>query len=82
MTGYSKSQLFLNGINKGDRVIVVDDVISTGGTLLAALESLKVAGATVVDVVVVVRRGDGVERLRAEGYPSRPWSMSRSMRTG
>ena len=47
MTGYSKSQLFLNGINKGDRVIVVDDVISTGGTLLATLESLKVAGAIV-----------------------------------
>ena len=67
-TGYSKSQLFLNGINKGDRVIVVDDVISTGGTLLATLESLKVAGATVVDVVIVVQRGDGVERLRSQGY--------------
>jgi adenine phosphoribosyltransferase len=68
VTGYSKSQLFLNGINKGDRVIVVDDVISTGGTLLAVLKSLKVAGAVVKDVVVVVRRGEGVERLRAEGY--------------
>lgn len=68
VTGYSKSQLFLNGINKGDRVIVVDDVISTGGTLLATLESLKVAGATVVDVVIVVQRGDGVEKLRSEGY--------------
>jgi len=67
-TGYSKSQLFLNGINKGDRVIVVDDVISTGGTLLATLESLKIAGATVVDVVIVVQRGDGVERLRSMGY--------------
>jgi adenine phosphoribosyltransferase len=68
VTGYSKSQLFLNGINKGDRVIVVDDVISTGGTLLAVLQSLKVAGATVKDIVVVIRRGDGVNRLRAEGY--------------
>ena len=68
VTGYSKSQLFLNGINKGDRVIVVDDVISTGGTLLAVLKSLKVAGAIVKDIVVVVQRGDGVERLRAEGY--------------
>ncbi|MDD1749138.1 MAG: purine phosphoribosyltransferase family protein [Methanothrix sp.] len=68
VTGYSKSQLFLNGINKGDRVIVVDDVISTGGTLLATLQSLKVAGAIVKDVVVVIRRGQGVERLRAEGY--------------
>jgi adenine phosphoribosyltransferase len=67
-TGYSRSQLFLNGINKGDRVIVVDDVISTGGTVLATLESLKVAGAIVKDVVIVVQRGDGVQRLRSEGY--------------
>lgn len=68
VTGYSKSQLFLNGINKGDRVIVVDDVVSTGGTLLAVLQSLKIAGAIVKDVVVVIKRGDGVERLKAEGY--------------
>lgn len=68
VTGYSKSQLFLNGINKGDRVIVVDDVISTGGTLLAVLKSLKIAGAIVKDIVVVIRRGDGADRLRNEGY--------------
>lgn len=68
VTGYSKSQLFLNGINKGDRVIVVDDVVSTGGTLLAVLQSLKIAGADVEDVVVVVERGGGAERLRKEGY--------------
>ena len=68
VTGYSKSQLFLNGINKGDRVVVVDDVISTGGTLLAVLKSLKIAGAIVKDIVVVIRRGDGIVRLREEGY--------------
>ena len=43
-------------------------MISTGGTLLATLESLKIARATVVDVVIVVQRGDGVERLKSEGY--------------
>lgn len=68
VTGYSKSQLFLNGIDKGDRVIVVDDVISTGGTLLATLESLKVAGASVSDIVVVIKRGDGSDKLKAKGY--------------
>jgi adenine phosphoribosyltransferase len=68
VTGYSKSQLFLNGIKKGDRVIVVDDVVSTGGTLLAVLQSLQVAGAVVKDVVAVVQRGDGAIRLAAEGY--------------
>ncbi|RQW80886.1 MAG: purine phosphoribosyltransferase family protein [Methanothrix sp.] len=68
VTGYSKSQLFLNGINKGDKVIVVDDVISTGGTLLATLQSLQVAGAIVKDVVVVVKRGEGQEKLSAIGF--------------
>ncbi|MCJ7444629.1 MAG: hypoxanthine/guanine phosphoribosyltransferase [Methanotrichaceae archaeon] len=68
VTGYSKSQLLLNGINRGDKVIVVDDVISTGGTLMATLESLKFAGAILKDVVVVIERGDGANRLRAKGY--------------
>jgi len=71
VTGYSRSQLFLNGIEQGDRVIVVEDVISTGGTLLATLQSLKVAGAVVKDVVVVIQRGDGAERLREKGYEVR-----------
>jgi len=30
-TGYSKGVLYINGLKKGDRVIIVDDVISTGG---------------------------------------------------
>jgi adenine phosphoribosyltransferase len=68
VTGYSKSQLFLNGIERGDKVIVVDDVVSTGGTLLATLKSLEFAGAIVKDVVVVIKRGEGADRLKAEGY--------------
>lgn len=68
VTGYSNSQLFLNGINKGDKVIVVDDVISTGGTLLATLQSLQVAGAIVKDIVVVVKRGEGQDKLSALGF--------------
>jgi adenine phosphoribosyltransferase len=68
ITGYSKSQLFLNGVREGDRVVVVDDVISTGGTLLATLGGLKAAGAIVKDLLVVVQRGDGAEKLRRQGY--------------
>tara|TARA_B100002051_G_scaffold7343_1_gene6175 strand:- start:149 stop:670 length:522 start_codon:yes stop_codon:yes gene_type:complete len=32
-TGYSKGQIFLNDIEVGARVLIVDDVVSTGGTL-------------------------------------------------
>jgi adenine phosphoribosyltransferase len=67
-TGYSKGALYLNGIRHGDRVIVVDDVISTGGTLLATLKALKIAGAGAIKAICVIERGDGAMRLRSEGY--------------
>ena len=66
-TGYSKGELYLNGINKGDRVLVVDDVISTGGTMKAVSLALELAGAEVSDIVVVIERGEGAEALRAAG---------------
>ena len=38
-TGYSKGELYLNGVYKGDRVVIIDDVVSTGGTMKALLDS-------------------------------------------
>ncbi len=67
-TGYSKGKLYINGIDKGDEVIVVDDVISTGGTALATLKALERAGAIVKDFVTVIEKGDGAEKLRKMGY--------------
>jgi adenine phosphoribosyltransferase len=57
-TGYSKGELYLNGILKGDRVVIIDDVISTGGTMRALLQALEIAGAEVVDVCIAIQRGD------------------------
>lgn len=57
-TGYSNGQLYLNGITKGDRVVVIDDVISTGGTLRAIVAALERAGAEINDICVVIRRGN------------------------
>ncbi len=68
VTGYSKGQLYLNGISPGDRVIIVDDVISTGGTAFATLGALRAAGAEVVDFVAVIERGEGAEKLKNQGY--------------
>jgi adenine phosphoribosyltransferase len=57
-TGYSKGELYLNGIEPGDRVVIVDDVCSTGGTMKALIEALAKARADVVDSCVVIKRGD------------------------
>ena len=56
-TGYSKGELYLNGITRGDRVIIVDDVVSTGGTMRALLQALGIAGAEVQDVCFAIQRG-------------------------
>jgi adenine phosphoribosyltransferase len=58
VTGYSKGQLYLNGVRKGDRVVIVDDVISTGGTMRALLAALSYAQAEVADVCIAVKRGE------------------------
>ncbi|ABR55049.1 phosphoribosyltransferase [Methanococcus vannielii SB] len=68
-TGYSKGELYLNGINKGDKVVILDDVISTGGTLVAIIRALKRAGADIKDVVCIIDRGQGKNIVEKEtGY--------------
>ncbi len=58
MTGYSKTNLFINGVKAGDRVVIVDDVVSTGGTLWAVAEALKKMLVKIVDIVVVIEKTD------------------------
>lgn len=67
-TGYSKGVLYINGLKKGDRIIIVDDVISTGGTLLALVKALQNMGVEVKDVISVIGRGDGYLKLKELGF--------------
>jgi len=65
-TGYSQSIVYINDIKPGERVVIVDDVISTGGTLEPLLEQLESMGVILVDVVVAIEKGEGRERLNRE----------------
>lgn len=61
ITGYSQGNLYINGLKEGERVILVDDVVSTGGTMTTVLNALKAMNVDVVDVVVVMEKGKGKE---------------------
>lgn len=41
VTGYSKGEIAINGINPGDRVVLIDDVISNGGTMNGIIKALQ-----------------------------------------
>ncbi|AXV37564.1 MAG: purine phosphoribosyltransferase family protein [Methanobacteriaceae archaeon] len=66
VTGYSEGELYINGIKKGDRVILIDDVVSTGGTIIAVLNALKNMGVDIVDVITVIEKGKGKEIVKNE----------------
>lgn len=53
---------------RGRRVLAVEDTSTTGGSVLAAVDALRDAGAQVVGVAVLVERG-ARERIRDAGLP-------------
>ena len=66
-TGYSESEMYINDVDEGDRVLVLDDMLSTGGTLRAITDALDGIGADIVDVVVVMKKVGGENALEGIG---------------
>ena len=65
-TGYSKGAMYLNDVRPGERVLIVDDVLSTGGTLRAVIDGIRRCGAEVAQVVIVVEKGPGMADLHRD----------------
>jgi adenine phosphoribosyltransferase len=66
-TGYSESEMYINDVSEGDKVLVLDDVLSTGGTMKAILDALTHIGADVIDVVAVIKKA-GQNKLDDTDY--------------
>lgn len=66
--GYKEGTLYLNGVEEGDKVFIVDDLISTGGTMKSLIEAIQQAGAEVVGAAVVFEKSNfgGVESVENE----------------
>ncbi|HSR33431.1 MAG TPA: orotidine-5'-phosphate decarboxylase [Anaerolineae bacterium] len=66
---YGTARLIEGEFEPGDRAVVLDDLITTGGSKLAAIEPLEAAGLEVRDVVVLLdREQGGCEDLADAGY--------------
>ncbi len=69
--GSATLELHADAVAPGERVLLVDDLIATGGTMLAGKRLLERLGAEVVEAAVIVDLPDlgGADRLRAAGLP-------------
>lgn len=69
-SGYEEGFFHINGIKKEDRILIVDDFISSGGTILSMIEGVKRAGAEILDIGSIVNKVDygGVEKLEKLGF--------------
>ncbi|MUV89369.1 adenine phosphoribosyltransferase [Halapricum sp. CBA1109] len=63
VTGYSESEMYVNDVYAGDKVLVLDDVLSTGGTLRAITGALADIGADITDIVAVIKKVGGENKL-------------------
>ena len=69
--GQDRVEIHVDAIVPGDNVLLVDDLIATGGTAAAGIRLLERAGATVIGCSFVIDLPElgGADKLRAIGKP-------------
>ena len=67
--GSDRIEIHQDAVTKGDNIIIVDDLIATGGTAFAAVKLLERAGGKVVGCCFVIDLPElgGAEKIRALG---------------
>jgi adenine phosphoribosyltransferase len=69
--GSATVEMHTDAVKPGDRVVLIDDLIATGGTMMAGRRLLERLGATVVEGAAIVDLPElgGSARLRDSGLP-------------
>jgi adenine phosphoribosyltransferase len=69
--GSDSIEMHLDACEAGERVLLVDDLIATGGTAMAGIELLRGASAEIVAAAFVIDLPElgGAQRLRQTGVP-------------
>jgi adenine phosphoribosyltransferase len=66
--GTNTMEIHVDGIKKNDRVLLLDDLLATGGTLAAAARLVEVSGGVIVGTGVVIELLDLNGRKGLEAY--------------
>jgi adenine phosphoribosyltransferase len=71
--GIDEMEMHEDGVDKGEHVILVDDLVATGGTAEAAVKLLKQLGAEVLAACFIIDLPElgGAEKIRKLGVPVR-----------
>lgn len=68
---HGSKELVEGQVNAGDKVVVIDDVLTTGGSVVQAIDAVEAVGATVLRVVCICDRLQGAAEALAK-YDYRP----------
>lgn len=65
---YAEGVMYIHGIEKGDRVILVEDMVDSGGTIVAMIKLLEKMDVELVDIIVIAEKEDfqGIARIKKE----------------
>ena len=68
--GADRIEIHEDAISPGEKILLVDDLIATGGTADAAIELLKQSGAIIHEAAFIVDLPDlgGSRKLKEKGY--------------
>ena len=66
---YGTKKMYEGKVEAGDRILLVEDIATTGGQVLEAAKTLKELGATVERIVAVIDRQEGArENIEGAGF--------------
>ena len=67
--GEDALEVHKDAINKGDRIAMVDDLLATGGTMLACCKLVESMGGEIVDVNCLIELTELGGREKLKDYP-------------
>ncbi len=67
--GENTIEIHKDAISKGDRVVICDDLLATGGTAKASAELVERLGGEVVSILFLIELTDLKGRDKLKGYP-------------